>query len=157
MAVHRNAGGRAFTSSVVATIDDYLSAVAVADFDGDGDVDIVSNGGDRRLNVLVNRGEGAFDLTVLPRRTGAETMVPADVDGDGRPDLVLSVGFVSDVVDEPGFLFVRLNRGGFRFSDAQRLAIPHGLLAVADLNGDGRADYVVDEFRLVDVLLSRDC
>ncbi len=156
VAVHRSAGGRTFTSSVVATIDDYFGAVAIADFDGDGDVDLVSNGSDRRLNVLVNRG-GTFDLTVRPRRIGAGTLVPADVDGDGRLDMVMSIGFVSDVVDEPGFLYVRLNRGDFRFSDAQRLAIPHGLLAVADLNGDRRADYVIDEFRSVDVLLSREC
>lgn len=157
VAVHRNAGGRAFTGSVVATIDDYFSGVALADFDGDGDVDLVSNGSDRRLRALVNRGDGGFNETLRPRRTGAETMDAADVDGDGRPDLVLHVGFISDEVDEPGFLFVRLNRGNFEFSDAQRLAIPQGLLAVADFNGDGRADYLVDEFRSVDVLLSQDC
>ena len=107
--------------------------------------------------VLINRGDGRFDLTARPRRVGAEKLFPADVDGDGRTDLVLSVGFVSDVVKEPGFLFVRLNRGGFSFSDAQRLAIPRTLLATAELNGDGRADYIVDEFRTMDVLLSRDC
>ena len=156
VAVHRNAGGRAFTSSVVATVDDYFNAVVISDFDRDGDVDLVSNGSDGRLNVLVNR-RGAFDMTVRPRGIGAGTMVPADVDGDDRLDLVMSVGFHSDVVDEPGFLFVRLNRGDFRFSDVQRLAIPHGLVAVADLNGDRRADYVIDEFRSVDVLLSRAC
>ena len=156
--VHRNAGGRRFTSTIEATIgNEYLSGAAVADFDGDGDVDVVENGGTDRLVVLINRGDGRFDLTARPRRVGAERLFPADVDGDGRTDLVLSVGFVSDVVKEPGFLFVRLNRGGFAFSDAQRLAIPRTLLATADLNGDGRADYIVDEFRTMDVLLSRDC
>jgi hypothetical protein len=156
--VHRNTGTRSFTSAVAATIgNEYLSGVAVADFDGDGDVDVVDNGGADRLVVLINPGDGRFDVTARARRVGAEKLVPADVDGDGRIDLVLSIGFVSDVVKEPEFLFLRLNRGGFSFSDAQRLAIPRTLLATAELNGDSRADYIVDEFRTMDVLLSRNC
>ena len=156
--VHRNTGERRFTSAIAATIgNEYLSGAAIADFDEDGDVDVVENGSTDRLVVLINRGDGRFDVTARPRRVGAEKLFAADVDGDGRTDLVLSIGFVSDVVKEPGFLFVRLNLGGFSFSDAQRLAIPRTLLAIADLNGDGKADYIVDEFRTMDVLLSRDC
>lgn len=158
LVVYRNAGARKFTSAIAATVEnEYLSGAAVADFDGDGDIDVVENGGTDRLVVLVNQGDGRFDVTSRTRRVGADKLFPADVDGDGRTDLVLSIGFVSDVVNEPGFLFVRLNRGGFKFSDAQRLAIPRTLLAIAELNGDGRADYVVDEFRTMDVLLSRGC
>ena len=154
--VHRNAGARSFTTSIVATMQRYLSEVVVADFDGDGDVDLVSNG-DRRQLVLVNRGDGQFDVTVRRTLIWAAHAQASAVDGDGLLDLVLSVGFVSTEVDELGFLFVRRGRGDVSFSDPQRLATPHELLAVADLNGDGRADYVVDEFRSVAVLLSRDC
>jgi hypothetical protein len=155
--LHRNAGGRTFTSSVVATVPGYLGAVTVADFDGDGDVDLVSNGTRTRQSVVVNQGAGRFDVTSRPARLWASDAHAADIDGDGRLDLVLSIGFVSDVVEEPGFLFVRRNLGDFRFSDAQRLATPRTLLAVADLNGDRRADYVVEESRRVNVLLSRNC
>ena len=98
--VHRNAGAGTFTTAIVATVQSYFRAVAV--FDIDGNVDLVSNESDRRQVVMVNRGDGSF-------------------------------------------------------SDPQRVATPHGLVAVADLNGDGRADYVVDEFRSVAALMSRDC
>ena len=154
--VHRNTGAGAFTTSIVATMPDYFSEVVVADFDADGDVDLVSNG-DRRQFVLVNRGDGRFDVATRSNWMWAAHAHAAHVDGDGLMDLVLSVGFVSDEVDELGFLFVRRGRGDLSFSDPQRLATPQELLAVADLNGDGRADYVVDEFRSVAVLMSRDC
>ena len=155
--VHRNAGAGTFTTAIVATVQSYFSAVAVFDIDGDGDVDLVSNESDRRQVVMVNRGDGQFDVTTRPSLIWAAQAHASDVDGDGLLDLVLSVGFVSTEVDELGFLFVRRGRGDVSFSDPQRLATPHELLAVADLNGDGRADYLVDEFRSVAVLMSRDC
>lgn len=155
--VHRSTGSRTFASSVVATVDDSFYAVAVADFDGDGDVDVVAHGRGRRLQVLVNRGDGRFDVQTRPRRLAADGQVAADVDGDGRPDLVLSTGFVTDVQKEPGWLWVRRNLGGFSFSDAQRVATPRELVVVADLNGDRRADFVVDQWSEVVVLMSTDC
>lgn len=131
--------------------------LVAADFDGDGDVDLVSNGSARRQVMLVNRGGGQFDVVMRPTMVWASQAQAADVDDDGLLDLVLSVGFVSTEVDELGFLYVRRGRGDVSFGDPQRLGTPQGLLAVADLNGDGRADYVVDEFRSVAVLMSREC
>ena len=155
--LHRNAGNRRFTTEVAATVDDYLGSVAVADFDGDGDVDLVGNGTEDRLNRLVNRGDGRFDLTRQATRVRGEDLQPADVDADGRQDLVMTTGFVSDEVDQPGFLWVRLNRGGFAFSDTQLVAIPRELVVIADLNGDRRPDYVVDDRRQLVLLTSVDC
>lgn len=155
--VHLNAGAGTFATSIVATMQDYFSEVAVADFDGDGDADLVSNGTARRQLVLTNRGDGRFDATTRSTRIWAGHAQAADIDGDGLLDLVLTLGFVSTEVDEPGFLFVRRGRGDVSFSDPQRLATPQALLAVADVNGDGRADYVVDEFRSLAVLMSRNC
>lgn len=155
--LHANAGGRAFVSTVVATVGAYFGGVAVADFDGDGDADVIADGADRRMHVLVNPGDGRFDVRSQPSRVGAEDVRAADVDADGLQDLVLSIGFISDVVKDPGYLLVRLNRGDFSFSDAQRLATPRTLLAVADLNGDRRPDFVVDQLPELVVLGSTDC
>lgn len=155
--LHRNAGDRRFATEVAATVEDYLGSVAVADFDGDGDVDLVANGTENRLNMLVNRGDGRFNLRSQATRVRGDDMQAADVDADGRQDLVMTTGFVSDEVEQPGFLWVRLNRGGFSFSDTQLLAIPRELVVIADLNGDGRPDYVVDHWRQLILLTSADC
>lgn len=77
--VYRNTGERKFTGAIAATIrNEYLSGAAVADFDGDSDVDVVEDGGTDRLVVLINRGDGRFDVTARPRRVGAEKLFPAD-------------------------------------------------------------------------------
>ena len=157
--LHRNTGSGTFATSVLATIDGSLGGVAVADFDGDGDVDLVAQQSERRqrrLHVLVNRGDGRFDVGTQPSRVDGR-LVAADVNGDGRPDLVISAEFDSEGSKYPGDLLIRLNLGDLRFSEAQRLARPRVLLAVADLNGDRRADYVVDSIREIVVLASRDC
>ena len=155
--LHRNGGDGRFTSAVVATIDGGLGAVAVADFDDDRDVDLLVNGPGGRLRVLLNRGDGRFDLTSRPARVRGEDIWAADVDVDGRQDLVMTTGFVSDEVEQPGFLWVRLNRGGLSFSDTQLVAIPRELVVIADLNGDRRPDYVVDESDDLTLLTSVPC
>ena len=69
----------------------------------------------------------------------------------------MATGFVSDEVEEPGFMWVRLDLGGFWFSDAQLMATPRTLLVIADLDGDRRPDYVVDDLPELVLLISTDC
>jgi dipeptidyl aminopeptidase/acylaminoacyl peptidase len=81
-----------------------IAAVA-ADFDRDGDVDVlVASAVERTITMVRNRGDGSFatPLSIAAGGTPVE-MVVADMNDDGWLDLV--------TVDSDGSLAVRLNRG----------------------------------------------
>jgi len=67
---------------------------------------------------------------------GAETTVVADLDGDGRPDVV-----VTDIATAPRAL---RNMGGGHFAAPKLLPAAFGVLSIGtgDFNGDGRPDLV---------------
>jgi hypothetical protein len=127
--------------------------VAMGDFDGDGFLDLFFTGSvanDNRpdagpCGVLYrNRGDGTFeDVTARSLiRSCGWTMGASwvDVDGSGRPDLVVTgVGRT--------MLFKNLGDGTFREEGAARGVVAPGYavgLAAGDVNGDGRVDlYVV--------------
>ncbi|GBD01802.1 hypothetical protein HRbin18_01531 [bacterium HR18] len=134
-------------------------AVAAADYDGDGDLDLFVGGrlvpwryGETPPSVLlVNNGKGYFtDQTDLRapglRQVGMVTDAAwADLDGDGRLDLVV-------VGEWMPITFLR-NAGQGRL---ERQAVPaldslKGLwhrLAIADFDGDGDLDFVVTNLGL---------
>jgi len=82
---------------------DYSYAVSVADVNGDGDPDLVvlsqcvigsSNCGSAKgvVGVLLGNGEGAFRAAVIYSSGGSYpvSIAIADVNGDGKPDLLVS-------------------------------------------------------------------
>jgi hypothetical protein len=127
--------------------------VVIADFDGDGKPDLaVNNGGDHNIyiyrNISTNGTLTAVSFAppvILPLGTGGENkMVAADIDGDGRPDLVLvdyngSQVMVLQNLCTPGI--ITTNSFGPRVSFAVG-SYPRGV-AVRDLDGDGKPDIVV--------------
>lgn len=115
--------------------------VAVADYDRDGDLDLVFIGEDDQvLGYHLNDGEAGFsDVSErLPGRATSNTVVAVDVDGDSDIDLVTA---------NAGLDFVWINDGHGRFSDESATRLPpyddiSQDIAVGDVDGDGDADLV---------------
>lgn len=121
--------------------------LAAADLDGDGRVDLVCpNYGRGTVSILFGDGKGGFaHAPASPLRAGPTPFaaIVADVNGDGRPDILVAnySGHSTDTAND-GLTWIR-NDGGRRFT-AFRERVAKGdyvsRLAAGDVNGDGIAD-----------------
>jgi hypothetical protein len=116
-------------------------ALAIADFNGDGALDLVTvNYGN--VSVLLGNGDGTFqsDAThalASGNSSGAAGVAVGDFNGDGLPDIAAA---------SSGVVSVLLNQGGGNFGLAAGYSVgAANSIAVADFNGDGRADLVVGD------------
>ena len=117
-------------------------AVGAADFDGDGKLDIVVVGQSQML-VLLGDGKGGFRPgTPVPAGSSPSAMAIGDMNGDGRPDVMIAN-------HETDYVTLLLNEGAGRFaSRALHLhSRPHPhAVAIGDFDGDKRPDIAVDSW-----------
>jgi hypothetical protein len=119
----------------------------VSDLNGDGKPDIaVANANSLNVGVLLGNGDGTFQPAVAYASGGIDdtnSIAVADVNGDGKPDLLTANVNGSSPNGSVGVL---LGNGDGTFQTA--VTYPSGsnaalAVAVADLNGDGKPDLVV--------------
>jgi hypothetical protein len=126
-------------------VGDHPLGVVTADFNGDGRADLaVVNGYSNNVTVLLGNGTGGFaqspgsPFTVGPN---AVSIATGDFNGDGHPDLAVTVANGSTMVA----ILLGNGSGGFANPFYSPLSPSWGAFSVVagEFNGDGRTDLAV--------------
>jgi hypothetical protein len=124
----------------------YYGALASADLDGDGLLDLVAANTYTAAAIAVFFGQadgGLSDPTVYSTDAGVDffaSVAIGDLNGDGLPDVVAGSFYSSQVA-------VYYNLGNGVLSEASIYAVANAVLdiAIGDLNGDGLPDLILAE------------
>jgi hypothetical protein len=142
-----------FVNSDQLNVFDGIESLLLADLNGDGKLDLIAvfdtnllyGFDDGGVWVFLGNGDGTFQtgkrqpLTSNGQLMAAQTVAAADLNGDGKLDLVFSsVGYLA--------ITIALGNGDGTFN-TETLTIPSpgvsaAFVAIADLNDDGKADLV---------------
>ena len=149
--LYLNEGGRFRAHPTIKFPNERFRGTAFADFDGDGDPDLltaIQSGGKHRTVIYINRGVNGFEFRggILGRGV-PEDLAVGDVDGDGDLD-VLQFGAENEQSGSRREALIFLNDGDARFTDAgvELIRVIFGSVALSDLDGDGDADVVASGY-----------
>jgi len=134
----------------------YAYSLGVSDVNGDGKPDLVvanqcatnSSCANGIVGVLLGNGDGTFQPALAFSSGGkfAFSVAIADVNGDGKPDLLIANEYASTANQSTGTVAVLLGNGDGTFQPA----VTYGsggqyfyTVAIADVNGDGRPDLLL--------------
>jgi hypothetical protein len=155
------------TFKPVATFDSggfYSNSIAMADLNGDGKLDVAvmdcaptgstncTGSEDEAIGVLLGKGDGTFGHVTTYDTGGAGSISPtpvmiADVNGDGKPDLLAgnACTLQNGSCVREGSVGVLLGKGDGTYLPAvtYNTGSNAGSLVLADMNGDGKQDLVV--------------
>jgi hypothetical protein len=136
-------------AAFLADTPDTPSALAVADFDGDGVADVVEttpageHSGLHSLTVLLGRSGGRFQRVVSRNLIGRNprALVVADFNGDGKPDVIVG--------DGDGSLVEFLGDGKGNLARSGEIAAVGSVvsIAVGQFDRDGHLDFAVSDLQ----------
>ncbi len=139
----------AFASKTTVTTSPGPISIASTDFDGDGKPDVVVSDGSQSNNIQVfsnNSSPGVFSFSQqfnfpLPNGDDPDIVAVADMDGDGKPDIVVSTALSPRL-----YVFLNTSTVG-AISFANPAIFDQGMycqgMTVGDINGDGKPEIVV--------------
>ena len=140
-----NDGKGGFTAGNLGTAPDRTYSAALADIDGDGDLDvIVSNDEPDRKLVYKNDGKGHFTEAGSFGDSAWSTryVTLADVNGDNYPDIVVANRGPGPQSPRPSFVCLNDAKGGFPSCQPLPTESATSIVA-ADFDGDGALDLFV--------------
>jgi hypothetical protein len=148
-------GDGTFRQGAQYAVGEFANSITVGNFTGTHKLDLaVTNGTGNQIYILLGNGDGTFQSEPPFFANGPAAITTADVNGDGKPDLL----FIAQLPNNPNQLAVMLGNGDGTF---QPPVYYHSFvsatdIAVGDFNGDHKPDVAVADYRgeAVDVLLN---
>jgi len=117
------------------------AGVVAADLDGDGDTDLFVIHTAQTSTLLTNQGNGTFTVAAGPAAFdafgGAQSVVPADFDADGKIDLAIAT------TSKQVHVLRGNGNGTFQTSVLYNAAVNGTNLSLADVDRDGKHDLLV--------------
>jgi hypothetical protein len=144
-----NRGDGTFQATVTYNAGDYNTFVATADFDGDGNLDLMMpglncEGCPGTVQILFGTGQGMFrpPVTYSAAQTTVLFGAAADFNGDGKPDIAAGTSESFGFEYGPNGVAILLGKGDGTFQPPVNFLLggdPNFAL-VGDFNGDGKPD-----------------